>query len=397
MAPGRHLIAVLATVICGLAGVPAVAQVSEIVAAAGRGDLAAVTVLLESGINPDAPSSGRTAIVAASMGGHLEVVKALLAAGADTETGATTATGSNTALIWALVNGHTAVARALVEAGANLHVAREYGSPALVYAAGGSDPDSLAIVQAMIAARADLQPGLLAAVHSGSVEIVKVLLAAGARADIRLGNGFTPLPSQRMLRLLSDGVLLSPGVPFPPGGDTLLMLAAAMGRADVMRALIAAGADANAKRNDGGTALMVAVASFRAEAVQVLLTAKADVNAIDNSGSTALMLTVPDSQMARPLHISSSAIARMLQEAESNVQGIRYAPVTLLNTRGGLAGDRILYPVAMDIVRMLLGAGADPAIRRDDDRTAAMLAQNANLAELAKLLDPAVAALPAAN
>ncbi|HUG72241.1 MAG TPA: ankyrin repeat domain-containing protein, partial [Steroidobacteraceae bacterium] len=363
----------------------------------GRGDLSAVTVLLESGVNPDTPSSGRTAIVAASMGGHLDVVKALLAAGADTETGATTATGSNTALIWALVNGHTAVARALVEAGANLRVAREYGSPALVYAAAGNDPDSLAIVQGMIAAGLDLQPGLLAAVHSGSVEIVKVLLAAGARADFRLAKGFTPLPAPRLLRLLRDGVPLPRGESIPPGGDTLLMLAAARGRADVMRALLAAGADANAKRNDGGTALMAAVANIRAEAVQVLLTAKADVNAVDNNGSTALMLAVPDSQMASPLNIPSSEIARMLQEAESKVQGIRYAPVTLRSTRGGLASDRILYPAATDIVRMLLGAGADPAIRRSDDRTAAMLAREANLADMSKLLDPAVAALPAAN
>jgi ankyrin repeat protein len=391
MAPGRHVIAALATVICGLAGMPAVAQVSQIVAAAQRADLVAVTLLLKSGSDPDAPSSGRTAIVAASMGGHLDVVNALLAAGADTETGATTATGSNTALIWALVNGHAAVARALLEAGANPHVASEYGNPALVYAAAGTGPDSLAVVQAMIAAGVDVQPGLLPAVHSGSAAIVKALLTAGARADFRLARGFTPLPPPRLLRLLADGQPLPPGVSLPPGGDTLLMLAASMGRADVMRALLAAGADANARRNDGGTALMAAVANIRPEAVQVLLTAMADVNAVDSDGSTALMLTVPDSQMVRPLHISSGELARMVQEVQSSVKDIRYEPVTLRNTPGGLAGDRNLYPAAMNILRMLLGAGAEPAVTRNDGRTAAILAQDANLHEIAKLLESGLA------
>jgi ankyrin repeat protein len=169
------------------------------------------------------------------------------------------------------------------------------------------------------------------------------------------------------------------------------MLAASMGRADVMRALLAAGADANARRNDGGTALMAAVANIRPEAVQVLLTAMADVNAVDSDGSTALMLTVPDSQMVRPLHISSGELARMVQEVQSSVQDIRNEPVTLRNTPGGLAGDRNLYPAAMNILRMLLGAGAEPAVRRNDGRTAAILAQDANLHEIAKLLESGLA------
>jgi ankyrin repeat protein len=169
------------------------------------------------------------------------------------------------------------------------------------------------------------------------------------------------------------------------------MLAASMGRADVMRALLAAGADANATRNDGGTALMAAEGNIRPEAVQVQLPAMADVNAMDSEGSTALMLTVPDTQMVTPRHISSGELARMLQEIQSGVKDIRHEPVTLRNTPGGLAGDRNLYSSAMNILQMLLSAGADPAVSRNDGQTAAMLAQDANLHEIAKLLEPGLA------
>jgi ankyrin repeat protein len=56
-----------------------------------------------------------------------------------------------------------------------------------------------------------------------------------------------------------------------------------------------------------------------------------------------------------------------------------------------LAGDRNLYSAALNILQMLLSAGADPAVRRNDGRTAAMLAQDANLHEIAKLLEPGLA------
>jgi uncharacterized protein len=60
---------------------------------------------------------------------------------------------------------------------------------------------------------------------------------------------------------------------------------------DVVQALIAKGADVNAKRNDGLTALMTASRRDRIDVVQALLDRGADVNAKDNSGLTALMWT----------------------------------------------------------------------------------------------------------
>ena len=62
------------------------------------------------------------------------------------------------------------------------------------------------------------------------------------------------------------------------------MLAAAHKQADVMRLLLAAGADVDAKNDDGSTALMAASHKGDINVVRLLLDAKADVNIRDRDG-----------------------------------------------------------------------------------------------------------------
>jgi len=57
------------------------------------------------------------------------------------------------------------------------------------------------------------------------------------------------------------------------------MFAAQAGNADKVKALIAAGADVNAKANSSCTALMLAAAYGNADCVMALIAAGADVNA----------------------------------------------------------------------------------------------------------------------
>jgi len=63
--------------------------VTALQAAAGRGSVAVVRLLLAAGADPDrcdpGSASGRTAVHAAAAAGHVDVVRALLEAGADTE------------------------------------------------------------------------------------------------------------------------------------------------------------------------------------------------------------------------------------------------------------------------------------------------------------------------
>jgi ankyrin repeat protein len=94
----------------------------------------------------------------------------------------------------------------------------------------------------------------------GDLTAVKALLKAGANADFR-----------------RESV-----------GDTPLMAASAKGHLDVVRTLLAGGAQVNARSANGGTALLDAARPGHLTIVNVLLTAGADVNAGNTHRETAL-------------------------------------------------------------------------------------------------------------
>ena len=72
-----------------------------------------------------------------------------------------------------------------------------------------------------------------------------------------------------------------------PGGETALMTAARTGKVDAVKALLAHGADVNAKESRRGqTALMWAAAEGNVEVVEALLKAGADLHARLDSGFT---------------------------------------------------------------------------------------------------------------
>ncbi len=106
-----------------------------------------------------------------------------------------------------------------------------------------------------------------------SVDIVKLLLAKGANLNERDEDGATPLIRASHHRQLFG--------------------------ADVMTTLIKAGADVNASERDGTTALMRAATGLKgpsSEAVKVLLDNRANVNAQDAKGNTALILSLKQCQ-----------------------------------------------------------------------------------------------------
>ncbi len=72
-------------------------------------------------------------------------------------------------------------------------------------------------------------------------------------------------------------------------GETALMLAAEKDAPVILKAILDAGANVNAKNNVGETTLMYAAKKGNIELVQVLLNKSANVNAKDNNGWTALM------------------------------------------------------------------------------------------------------------
>jgi ankyrin repeat protein len=131
---------VLVATACGLTGTLANAQGDNLVTAAARGDLPAVSALLKSGADVNAPkpfkySMNTTALIEASSSGHLEVVQALLAAKADVNAKATSNVyGEVTALMLASDNGHLELVQALLAARADVDAKSSDGVTALYLA-----------------------------------------------------------------------------------------------------------------------------------------------------------------------------------------------------------------------------------------------------------------------
>jgi hypothetical protein len=129
-------------------------QDRALLAAAQHGDVGAARTALDAGADhaTRSRSTGRTALIEATIAGHTDVVRLLLAAGADTEARCT-AVGLP-ALAWAASEGDLDVVRALLDAGAEADAGQtRTGSTPLLWAAQSGTP---AVVAALIAAGADV-------------------------------------------------------------------------------------------------------------------------------------------------------------------------------------------------------------------------------------------------
>lgn len=221
--------------------------------------------------------SGFTALMFAATKGDIETVKVLLAAGADVNE-ATPKDGS--ALVLASAGGHQAVAEFLLDEGANPNVADGFGLTALHYAI-QRGVSFLTGVQYLSDYR--LRP-------SDLTDLVKALLAHGAKPNAQVTKGFpgdTRGTDPPVVRI---------------AGATPFYLAAVAADPELMRILLAAGADPLIATNAGDTPLMGAAGESRPatrsdeeeggrkalEAVQIVLEHGVDVNARNKKGETAM-------------------------------------------------------------------------------------------------------------
>ena len=141
------------------------------------------------------------------------------------------------------------------------------------------------------AARADGVTALHAAVHHDRLDVVELLLRAGASPATADRYGITPLylacvngNADTVRRLLDAGA--DPNAA-DPGGETALMTAARTGSPAVLRLLLERGAQVEAREPEfGQTALMIAVREDHAPAIDVLLTAGGSPNAQTRKGPT---------------------------------------------------------------------------------------------------------------
>jgi ankyrin repeat protein len=391
--------------------------------------------LLAADANPKAAlSGGETVLMTCARAGDVKAVRALIAHGADVN--ATEHNHQQTALMWAVAERHADVARVLIDAGADVRArsltypqtvvgeqtqraGREElnytvlrgGSTPLLFAARVGDDESARMLLKAGADANDSQPdavsALVLAAHSGHGNVAALLLEHGADPNA-FGSGYTALHAailrsdlKLVKALLAGGanpnLQIAKGTPMRRDttdwnlpatliGTPPYLLAARFLEADIMTALVAAGADPASTMANGATALMLAagMGSSRAanrrgietidfgkvepesrvrEAVATAVSLGAVVNAASQAGDTGLHVAAA---------LGYDTVVQFLVErgAGLNVKNTRGITPLAAATYGSTTGrGRAAAPAGADLL------GFEPSIPLAHPSTVALLRQ----------------------
>ena len=250
-----------------------------------------------------------------------------------------------TALHWAAHLDDVEVADLLIGAGARVNTANDYGVVPLSLACTNGN---VAMVERLLRAGADPNAGdehgatpLMFAARTGRIEVVEPLLAHGADLSV------------------TDTA----------HGQTALMWAASEGHTRVQRVLLGAGADIQSQSTRGYTPLLFAVRENHGDSVRALLDHEADIDHAAVDGTTSLVLATV---------LGHWPLAEFLLDygADPNADGVGFTALhwasgvweTALTTTaaGGTAGWDLLAGRGvgkLPLVKALLGHGANPNAR----------------------------------
>ena len=210
---------------------------------------------------------GKTALMLACERGHEDIVHSLLSAGANVNI---QDNNGWTALMIAIEHNHISIIHMLLQANANPHLTISNGSNASVI----SNDDNYKALELFISKGVDYQQeagmnALMLACKNSHTQIVELLLKEQVVNDLNALNKY---------------------------GHTALMIATEI---EIVELLLEAGADPNIQVQssiipliNGATALIIAVFNGDKETVQLLLKAGADPNKATMTGETALTYAV---------------------------------------------------------------------------------------------------------
>lgn len=303
-----------------------------------------------------------TTLQQAALAGQSGKVKSLLAGGAPVD--ATNPQGW-TALMYAAVSGDLSTVKVLLSANAYVG-AKSYPS----------DTENAGVTALMLAAAI------------GSVPVVLELLKSGAKADMTDVSGQTPLAYAATAGQLGAArVLLAAGaVPTPDAVNN----AAITNHPELLQAMIAAGADVNAKGEGGRTPLMEAVLRSYPQVVALLLRAGADPRQKDDEGLDIVSYAALATPQIVGLLLDNKLDpkgrqAQMLLQTEVTAGKLQAVRVLLFHGTppDGLLDEKSRTDLMIaakngyaDIAGALLAAGADRSLKDASGKTALELASN---------------------
>jgi ankyrin repeat protein len=212
------------------------------------------------------------------------------------------------------------------------------------------------------------------AIENGNLEIVRILLLAGANAKTKNEAGRTPL------MYLSENATT-----------------------DIVRALLGAGAKVNARDESGGTALMNVASQAKYGVVKELIEAGAKIDVEDADGKTALMFaaTNEDPKIAKLLidsgarinvkaHDGKTALMFAADEGDPETVKLLISFSADINEKDDDGKTALMFAASTTdavSVEALLNAGADLTAKDKDGKTALALAREGSQKEIVKLLE----------
>jgi ankyrin repeat protein len=320
--------------------------------AARLDDLETADLLVRAGARVTAANrDGATALELAAINGSAQMLQKLIKAGADPN--ASLSKTGDTALMMAARTGNPGALNALIESGANVNARESWGGTTpLMWAVSERHPDA---VKVLIDHGADVQA------RSNFV----------AAANGRGFEGRTPAAPSTTQKVEE----------FASGWLTPLMFAAREGDLASARLLVSAGAEVNAVAGDGKDALGLAIFNGNYEVASFLVDSHSNVNRADTQGFTPLFWAVDRRNMETapnfPWMVTADPLPliRKLLDAGANPNAV------VNNTpraRMRAGSPRIVFATALmraafsgdlELCRLLLAHGGDPAIKSSDGET----------------------------
>jgi ankyrin repeat protein len=283
--------------------------VTPLFLAAEEGHAQMVALLLNAGADPNAAlPTGETVLMAAIRGGSLDVVKRLLETHANPN--AAQLSQKQTALMWAISDDQVEITEALLKAGADVHAVSSSGSTPLMFAARTGDVEMAKLLvaagDAINASATDGSTPLLVATVKGRPDFALFLLEQGANPDANFTEtGYTPL---MWAAATFDPIAIAyNGIEVDGEWATFSGIPDRAGKLRLVKSLIAHGANVNARLtkripelnpNSGGgsrpphvgaTAFIIAAQSADVEMMRLLVASGADPLLRASDGQTAIM------------------------------------------------------------------------------------------------------------